>query len=316
MSNNIRLQDLITRLTTLKQGGVPTGKALNKPVMILALIDILETGVTPECIPINADLKKHFEKIWLLLIPNVKTGDFFMPVLHLPNEGFWNVYTSNKKPVAKKYSSINGAEKDGLWSRFNDEFVDLIQLQEVREIVRMTVLDTYFPSTKRQFWETYGQPELIAAGEPLLWVKEAAPRYIRRVKFTLFEGYVRHWQFRENVLQIYDHTCCISGLKTQKGRIYPLVDACHIEQHAVSGIDNLNNGLALCKNLHAAFDAGLISLTSDYRVLVTSARDFHESDSPYNLRHLIGKSIRLPYTEQFYPAEQYLAAHRSRWGFK
>ena len=92
--SNTLLQKLITQLTHLKQGGVAGGKALHKPVMLLALMDVLEGRgrAKPEFIPIDETLYKRFDEILGKLIVGAKTGDFFQPVLYLPNEGFWTVY--------------------------------------------------------------------------------------------------------------------------------------------------------------------------------------------------------------------------------
>lgn len=311
---NPHLQNLVIHLTTLKQGGVADGKALHKPVMLIALMDLLEHGdadVTPEHIPVDNRLKMRFERVWGYLSPERKTGNFFKPVFHLPNEGFWSVFTAANKPATKEYSSLKGAAEDGLWSRFQQEYVVLLGMPEVREIVRMVILDTYFPHTKQQYWADNGQAELIAE----LRVEEPAPTYVRRIQFIHFEGFVRHWKFRINVLQLYDHTCCISGIRAQKGTLHPLVDACHIVNHAQSGIDHPNNGLSLCKNLHAAFDAGLISISDDYRILVNGAVDFKESDTIYSLKQLRGQKIRLPVNSIYHPGISYLQTHRLRWEF-
>lgn len=314
MKNQYYLQNLVAHLTSLKQGGVAAGKALHKPVMLIALVDVLEYGnieVTPEYIPIDGKLKNRFEEVWALLVPGLKPGNFFKPVFHLPNEGFWGVFTASNRPATKEYSSLKGVAEDGLWSRFHEDYAALIALPEVREIMRMIVLDTYFPKTEQRYWVNKGQAKLIAE----LQVEEPAPTYISKLEFVHFEGFVRHWKFRVNVLHVYDHTCCITGLRAQKGLLHPLVDACHIETHAKSGIDHPNNGLALCKNLHAAFDAGLISLSDDYRILVSNAVDFEESDTIYSLRRLSGQKILLPYNSDYHPKTLYLQKHRTRWDF-
>lgn len=312
---DVGLQSLVTHLIHLRQGGVPSGKALHKPVLLLALMDVLEDNrkANPEFIPIDETLNHRFKEIWSKLAPETVVGDFFQPVLYLPNEGFWTAYTNSRRPADKKYSSLKGAATDGVWSCFSEEYTTLLASSEVREIVRMVILDTYFPDTKYHYWTSYGQAELIAEKEPILRVEEPAPKYIRRLQFVQFEGFVRNWKFRHNVLVLYDHTCCISGLRAKKEMWHPLVDACHIQEHAKSGIDHPTNGLALCKNLHAAFDSGLISLSDEYRVLVS--KDFRESDSGYSLRRLAGQKIRLPGHAHFYPDILYIRLHRDRWKF-
>ncbi len=312
---NTPLQNLVTQLTHLKQGGVSSGKALHKPVMLLALMDVLEDSgrAKPEFIPIDETLYDRFNETWGKLIPEAKTGDFFQPVLYLPNERFWTVYTRSNRPVDKKYNTLKGAAADGLWSRFNEEYTTLLASSEVREIVRMVILDTYFPNTKYHYWASQGQAELIAEKEALIGVEERTPKYVSRLQFVQFEGFVRHWKFRENVLGLYDHTCCISGLRAQKEMWHPLVDACHIQDHAKSGIDHPTNGLALCKNLHAAFDSGLIALSDEYRVLVN--KNLKETDTAYSLRRLTGYPIRLPARPYLRPELELVRLHRKQWGF-
>lgn len=211
-SPNSHIESLVTHLTHLRQGGVPGGKAFHKPVLLLALMDVLEDSgkATPECIPIDEVLYNRYKEIWGKLITEISVGNFFQPVLYLPNEGFWRVNTSAGLPVDKKYSTLKGAAADGLWSCFQEEYAVLLAMPEVREIVRMVILDTYFPETKHLYWASCGQPELIAEQETLIRVNEPAPRYIRQLQFVQFEGFIRHWKFRENVLGLYDYTCCIT----------------------------------------------------------------------------------------------------------
>jgi putative restriction endonuclease len=92
-----------------------------------------------------------------------------------------------------------------------------------------------------------------------------------------------------------------------------LLDACHIQTHALSGINSPSNGIALCKNLHAAFDNGLISLADDFSVLVS--RQVRENKTAYSLLPLAGTKIHLPTQERFQPARDHLEWHRTQWGF-
>lgn len=316
--NDFYLQELVNKITKLKQGWILQGKALHKPVMVLALMDVMEhfpEKATPELIPVDADLNEIFNRIWVDLIPGQKVGSFFKPVFHLPHDGFWAVFKGSGLVADKEYSSIKGTMADGLWSRFGESYAALLNLPEVREIVRMAILDTYFPDTARLYWTQHGQAEFIAGEDRLPGVQEPLPNYVRKVQFVHFEGFIRHWKFRKKVLGVYDYTCCITGLRAQKGLVHPLVEACHIEGHARSGNNHPSNGLALSRNLHAAFDAGLISISDDYRVLVTNKPDFKESETLYSLKKLNGQKILLPNKEEYHPHKIYLQNHRVQWDF-
>jgi putative restriction endonuclease len=70
----------------------------------------------------------------------------------------------------------------------------------------------------------------------------------------------------------------------------------------------LDNGLALCPNLHTAFDVGLISLTDDYHVIVSNS--LQEAETDYGLKKLEGKKIRLPREERFWPGREWVRWQR------
>ncbi|MBK9017631.1 MAG: HNH endonuclease [Saprospiraceae bacterium] len=85
----------------------------------------------------------------------------------------------------------------------------------------------------------------------------------------------------------------------------------HIKPHALCGINTLDNGLALCPNLHRAFDAGLIGLNDAYKVIVR--KDLKETSTTYSLLALKGRRIALPKEGRYWPREEYLGWHRGRW---
>jgi putative restriction endonuclease len=86
------------------------------------------------------------------------------------------------------------------------------------------------------------------------------------------EIFVRCGIFKREVLRIYNHTCCISGLRVDATINVTMVDACHIVPFSISYDDTITNGLALCPNLHRAFDRGLIAISDDYKVVVSEGK--------------------------------------------
>ena len=90
---------------------------------------------------------------------------------------------------------------------------------------------------------------------------------------------------------------------------YNFIDACHIVPFSVSQNDKVNNGIALCPNLHRAFDRGLITIDNSYR-LVVSDHIAEVEDHPYSLKNLAGRKIRLPFSSRHYPALENLDWHR------
>src|SRR5204863_6868799 len=88
----------------------------------------------------------------------------------------------------------------------------------------------------------------------------------------------RDVRFRLNVVAAYNYTCALTGYRLMTLSAGTIVDAAHIHQFARSRNNDLQNGLALCKNAHWLFDNGLWTIAEDYTILV--AADHFSEDSP------------------------------------
>jgi len=78
---------------------------------------------------------------------------------------------------------------------------------------------------------------------------------------------------------------------------------------------HISNGIPLCRNLHRAFDSGVIGISDKYQILMRPKNEFSESASLYGIRQLVGQGIVLPREERFYPSLEELGWHRERFGF-
>jgi len=87
-----------------------------------------------------------------------------------------------------------------------------------------------------------------------------------------------------------------------------MVDACHIVPFSISYDDTVTNGIALCPNLHRAFDRGLIAIDEDYRVVVS--KSFKEVETSYSIGAFEGKKIQLPRMKSYYPLGENFGWHR------
>ena len=88
-----------------------------------------------------------------------------------------------------------------------------------------------------------------------------------------------------------------------------MVDACHIEQFAKTFNNHPTNGIALCPNLHPAFDREIVSVDDNYEIILSkSFKENVESDSSFH--KLAGKSIILPTYSQYYLSLESFSWHR------
>lgn len=114
--------------------------------------------------------------------------------------------------------------------------------------------------------------------------------------------------FRERVLDAYQSRCSFCNLRHRE-----LLDAAHIlPDSEPEGDPKIQNGLALCKLHHAAFDSYMIGVTPDYIIHVRQDI-LDEHDGPvlqHGLKGMNEAKLLLPPNKHHWPYEQFL---ERRW---
>ncbi len=110
--------------------------------------------------------------------------------------------------------------------------------------------------------------------------------------------------FRERVLEAYRSQCALCRLRHRE-----LLDASHIIPDSdAQGVPAVNNGLALCKIHHAAFDNHLLGIRPD-AVVEVRADILEEEDGPmllHGLKGMHGQALHLPRRMQDRPKREAL----------
>jgi putative restriction endonuclease len=143
--------------------------------------------------------------------------------------------------------------------------------------------------------------------ETLDLVRAPPEEQARRIEQILLNRKVRDASFRRQICDAYDNQCALTGLRLINGGGKAEVQAAHIWPVASGGPDVVQNGLALSGTVHWLFDRHLISLTDDYRILVS------HNKVPGELRGLFAKQldrIHLPRDLALWPHPNYIARHR------
>jgi len=130
---------------------------------------------------------------------------------------------------------------------------------------------------------------------------------VRRIEQMLVNRKIRDANFRRQVCDAYGDRCAVTGLRIINGGGRSEVQAAHIWSVESGGPDVVQNGLALSGTIHWLFDRHLISLTDDYRLLVS------HNKVPAELRSLFEKQmnrIHLPRDRHDWPHPAYIERHR------
>jgi len=148
--------------------------------------------------------------------------------------------------------------------------------------------------------------ELLAAvrerlGAKRLEVLESKTRYgITEARYRIGQG-----GFRVLVTEAYQRRCAITGEST-----LPVLEAAHIRPYAEDGPHEVKNGILLRSDMHTLFDRGLIGVSPDYKILVSSqiAEQYNNGKRYYALEN---ESLRQLPTDTFeQPDQDYLAWHQ------
>jgi putative restriction endonuclease len=110
--------------------------------------------------------------------------------------------------------------------------------------------------------------------------------------------------FREKVLDAYKTQCALCRLKHSE-----LLDAAHIiPDNEPDSRPTVDNGIALCKLHHAAFDSFMLGITPDYKIEIR--KDIlSEKDGPvlqHGLKDLHSNKIILPSLQTLWPNQEFL----------
>jgi putative restriction endonuclease len=76
--------------------------------------------------------------------------------------------------------------------------------------------------------------------------------------------------FAEEVLRAYAYQCAMCGFDGALGHYPVAIEAAHVRWHSQQGPDEIANALALCALHHALFDLGVLGVTEDRRIRVSS----------------------------------------------
>ncbi len=116
--------------------------------------------------------------------------------------------------------------------------------------------------------------------------------------------------FRQIILNEYSTKCAISDIN-----IPELLVASHIIPWSENKEERLNpqNGLCLSSLYDSAFDNYLITINTDYKVLISNKLKKHKSDFDYQIYfgQFENKVISLP--ERYYPKKEFLEHHNERY---
>jgi putative restriction endonuclease len=290
------------------------GFAPHKPILLLSVIDLIEARMFVENqILLIPELVKQFSNNWSFLVTSDKhSPTLSLPFYHLKSADFWQIIPKagfetviEFKGIAK---SINNLSQAIDYVKLADDLFILLNNEESRNQLRLSILEKYFPETKNSYLQNRNIDTSFIQDIENQILNDKSETYRTKIDLKNEEDvFVRGSIFKITIPRIYAFTCCISGIQIIPFNNISFVDACHIKPFSLSKDDTISNGITLCPNLHRAFDRGLLSIDEAYKVVVSDK--FSENKNDYSLKRLEGKRIILPQDKKCYPNTENLKWH-------
>ena len=283
----------LNRLVGLKVAKDRKGVAPNKPLLVLAILDLVEAGLVrvDGLIHKDAQLNLRFRSYSPICAPRRGNAiDLNLPFRYLASDAI--------------YAHVGDAESvvcldPALLARFMDS--------RFRQEARRRIVATYFPAAEQvALYAALGMP--VPSSEELTEVRQDHAAY----KAQLSRG--RDARFKVSVISGYHFTCALTGYRLIASRsTYVPLEAAHIHAHSQRGPDSADNGLALTPTAHDLFDAGLWTIDDNLRIQVAKS-DIAESILPggshFELSDLHDRPLSFAPQATLRPDPAHLAWHR------
>lgn len=206
--------------------------------------------------------------------------------------------------------SYQGGENDR-WSRDNSGLRKAMQQQTPLIYLFWLEKGVYLPAWPVYVVEDKPSERIftleVSDREYLYGVSEPRAVY-QRSRTSEFRLKVMQISFRKEVLNAYRHRCAMCSLAHAR-----LLDAAPILTTQKTDRDfRVNNGLALCKLHHAAFDEDILGINPDYRIEVRPdiLRKRDASMLRHGIQEMQGNSVQLPAESAWQPDAEAL---HTRW---
>ncbi|OLT20461.1 restriction endonuclease [Actinomadura sp. CNU-125] len=270
--------DWVERVTNLNQWRRGDTRAPHKPLLLLyALGHFQNHGDEPIVYRDAEDRLGHMlDEFWR------KGSSPAYPFHHLTNDGLWHVRTDDGG--GSPGPNVGPLRRSNAAGRFTDELVrDLRDDPGLAARLGRAILDANFEPSLHE--ELCAQVGLAVDGA-------------RR----------RDRDFRNLVLIAYESRCAFCGFDGALEGTAVGLDAAHVQWWAFNGPDDVANGVCLCTLHHKLFDKGVLGMTVDGRITVSTMFVGRGEAARAQVFALAGRPVIPP--QAAFPA---VAAERVAW---
>jgi putative restriction endonuclease len=284
------------RFSRLKVYNAKHGVAPHKPLLLLVVLEMVAAGeIDDVTVALTPEMSFRFDTFWRVVAHRrTQRPDVRFPFYHLKTSGIWRPFTEDGR--------LSEHPRQTAYVEMDASFLEAARDGEFRNALRLILVAKYFEPLERRALYHLMQLQVPSDDE----IAQAAD--LKMPDDAADTG--RQGRFRLDVVAAYNYTCALTGYRVTTIASGSIVDAAHIHQFSNSRNNDPRNGVALCKNAHWLFDAGVWSIDQEYRIVVASACFSESSPDQKPLSAYHGLQLRLPADQRMWPDPRHLAWHR------
>jgi putative restriction endonuclease len=214
----------LRRATGAKWTVATKNRAPHKPILLLALLDLVARGViTSRFIEVAGDLvelNELFNGYWRRVVPLGQTSSIAFPFFHLKNEPFWELVPLPGKDTqlehTKSVGSVSQLRTLALGARLDEELFLLLQQPDGRAALRQVLVESCFSEEAQSALREQSLINAEAYAYNLELVRMAHHPQAREALDTeKYQPAIRYQGFRRAVVTTYDHRCALKILGSE-----------------------------------------------------------------------------------------------------
>ncbi len=275
----------------------------HKPVMLLAVLELAETGLLKEN---KIYYSQHLLDLFRSFFQAVKkSGDAcnpYFPFFHLRSEAFWYLKPiPGKEAVVEALSTVRGPSQvtDNIeYACLDEDLFSLIQQDSERAILRQAIIDKWFSDDGEVIKTVVEEEKQIATYEKDL--RNKIEHKASDLKGDSYSGKTRDAAFSRIVREAYDFRCAASGWRILLPDGSAMVEAAHLIPFSETQDDDPRNGMAMAPNFHWALDKNILAPGPDLKWHVSPLLDRRNREYE-ELISLDKKPLLLPLDKKYYP---------------
>jgi putative restriction endonuclease len=287
------MQRWVTEFASIRQWQRGSERAPHKPLLLLFVLGRLQqTGTSATRF---ADAELDLKRLLNDFGPPRPSSPAY-PFHHLRSDGFWSVTTHDGSDPGASLTALRASQATGRLSETLEQDA-ASHPALIPQLARLLLAANWPPTLHTDILDSVGIEVDAVVGDSDL------RRPARRR---------RDPKFRDRVLVAYEYRCAFCGYDGRLAGDTVALEAAHVQWHSSDGPDSVENALCLCSLHHKLLDLGVMGITPDHEVTVSTRFVGQGGVAEVMVLDLVGRPIRSPQLGEPKVVDEFIGWHETQ----